>query len=105
MACAPVALTAAPRNAVRYGNGMTARIISETEFRRRSGAILKAVAGGETLRITRDGVEIAELRPVSASHSVPMATVLGAMRNVPAVSLRELRAEEDALFPPDESAV
>jgi antitoxin (DNA-binding transcriptional repressor) of toxin-antitoxin stability system len=41
------------------------KIIGEDELRDELDAILDAVEAGETFRITRDGVEIAELGPLA----------------------------------------
>lgn len=80
---------------------MKPRVITQRELRNQSAAVMDAVEAGETLRITRNGVEIAEVSPVSASAFVPMKAVLEAMKNVPSVNLAELRAEVDALFGSD----
>jgi antitoxin (DNA-binding transcriptional repressor) of toxin-antitoxin stability system len=40
------------------------KVISQREFRNNS-AVMDAVEAGETYHVTRNGVEIAELRPLS----------------------------------------
>jgi prevent-host-death family protein len=41
------------------------KIISQRELRNGSAAVMDAVEAGETFHVTRNGVEIAELRPLS----------------------------------------
>ena len=41
------------------------KVISQREFRNNSAAVMDAVQAGEIFHVTRNGVEIAELRPVT----------------------------------------
>ncbi|MBP2478351.1 prevent-host-death family protein [Crossiella equi] len=41
------------------------RVISQREFRDSSAAVMDAVEAGETYVITRNGVEVAEIRPIT----------------------------------------
>ncbi len=78
------------------------RTITQRELRNQSAAIMDAVERGESLRITRNGVEVAELRPAPDTALVPMARVLPRFKGLPALELAQLRADEDDLFGPDE---
>ncbi|MGV9610662.1 type II toxin-antitoxin system Phd/YefM family antitoxin [Nocardia xishanensis] len=40
------------------------KLISQREFHADSAAVMDAVEAGETFRVTRNGIEVAELRPV-----------------------------------------
>ena len=40
------------------------KVISQREFRNNSAAVMDAVEAGEVYHVTRNGVEIAEVRPV-----------------------------------------
>ncbi|MFD5827787.1 type II toxin-antitoxin system Phd/YefM family antitoxin [Lentzea sp. NPDC060358] len=46
------------------------KVISQREFRNHSAAVMDAVEAGETYHVTRNGVEVAELRPLpQVDHS------------------------------------
>ncbi|WP_235783645.1 type II toxin-antitoxin system Phd/YefM family antitoxin [Amycolatopsis orientalis] len=44
------------------------KVIAQREFRNNSAAVLDAVEAGETYYVTRNGVEVAELRPISRRY-------------------------------------
>ena len=77
------------------------RTITQRELRNGSAAVMDAVERGETLRITRHGVEVAELRPVPEDDFTPVARLKEAFAGLPAGDHAAMRAEADALFGED----
>ncbi len=76
------------------------RIITQRELRNDSAAVLREVQAGQTLIISRNGVPIAELRPVPPRRFVPRAVIADAARRAPRVDFRRLRADLDAVADP-----
>jgi prevent-host-death family protein len=76
------------------------RLITQREFRNDSARILRDVQAGEKLIVTRNGVPVAELRPVPARRFVPRAVIAAAATQAPRVDARRLRADMDALVDP-----
>ncbi|NJD29998.1 MAG: type II toxin-antitoxin system prevent-host-death family antitoxin [Chloroflexi bacterium] len=77
-----------------------ARTISQRELRNDSAAVLRDVQGGQTITVTRNGMPVAELRPVGQRRFVPRSTIEAAARHAPRVSLARLRADLDAVVNP-----
>lgn len=77
---------------------MSMKIISQREFRNNSAAVMDAVEAGETFRVTRNGVEIAEVRPVRRRQQVPTDELIERLRRLPRVDYAEMRREADELF-------
>ena len=73
------------------------RTITQRELRKDSGAVLREVQAGQTILITRKGVPIAELRPVSPGRFVPRAAIANAWRRAPRIDSDRLRADLDAV--------
>lgn len=73
------------------------RIITQRELRNDSAAILREVQAGQTLIVSRNGVPVAELRPVPPRRFVPRAVIADAARRAPRVDARRLRADFDAI--------
>ena len=44
---------------------MSMKAITQREFRNNSAAVMDAVEAGDTYHITRNGTEVAELRPLA----------------------------------------
>jgi prevent-host-death family protein len=76
------------------------RIISQRELRNDSSAVLREVQAGETIVVTRNGVPIAELRPVPPRRFVPRAVIASAALRAPRVDAVRLRADLDAVVDP-----
>jgi prevent-host-death family protein len=76
------------------------RTITQRELRNDSAAVLRAVQGGETITVTRNGTPIAELRPVPPRRFVPRAAIAAAATRAPRVDLARLRADLDAVADP-----
>ena len=74
------------------------RHVSQRELRNDSGDILRAVAGGETVVITRNGTPLAELRPLRRRTFVPRAEVLLAAAHAPSIDADRFRADVDEIL-------
>ena len=75
--------------------------ITQRELRNDSGAVLREVQAGQVVTITRNGVPVAELRPVPPRRFVPRAVLADAAKRAPRVDAGRLRADLDAVV--DES--
>jgi len=73
------------------------RTISQRELRNDSGAILRDVQAGQTIIITRNGVPVAELRPIAPRQFVPRAMIANAAARAPRIDPRRFRADLDAV--------
>ncbi|MBE1499942.1 prevent-host-death family protein [Amycolatopsis lexingtonensis] len=76
-------------------------VISQREFRNNSAAIMDAVEAGETYHVTRNGVEIAELRPVSRRKRFTAAELVERHKRLPKIDATALRREADEFFGDD----
>ncbi|WP_278261227.1 type II toxin-antitoxin system prevent-host-death family antitoxin [Nocardia sp. AG03] len=74
------------------------RQISQREFRNNSAAIMDAVEAGETIRVTRNGVEVAEVRPVGRRRRRSAEELVARHRALPRVDYATMRAEADEFF-------
>ena len=72
-------------------------IISQRELRNDSAAVLREVQSGRRLTVTRNGVPVAELRPVAAGRFVPRAVIAAAIHLGPAIDREAFRADLDAI--------
>jgi prevent-host-death family protein len=77
---------------------MTAEV-AVRDLRNHGGEILKRVAGGETLTVTRDGAPVAELRPLPR-RPLQAGLLLRRWRALPAVDPAQLRADIDEILDP-----
>jgi prevent-host-death family protein len=73
-------------------------MITQRELRNDSGAVLREVQAGQTVIISRNGVPIAELRPIPPRRYVPRAAIADAARRAPRVDAGQLRADLDAVI-------
>jgi prevent-host-death family protein len=74
------------------------RVISQREFRNNSAAVMDAVEAGETYHVTRNGVEIAELRPLSRRRRLTAEELVERHRRLPRVDHALMRREADDFF-------
>jgi prevent-host-death family protein len=76
------------------------RTITTRDFRNSSASVLDAVEGGETIIISRNGVEIAEVRPLRKRRTfVPIAELMTAvMSRTDADTYATFRADLDLVF-------
>jgi prevent-host-death family protein len=72
-------------------------IISQRELRNDSAAVLREVQSGRRLTVTRNGVPVAELRPVAAGRFVTRSVIAAAISLGPAVDGDTFRADLDAI--------
>lgn len=75
------------------------KTITQRELAARSKAVLDDVEAGETYHITRNGIEIAEVRPLSTRRRfVPVEEIQRKWRNAPQIDYARMRAEADEFF-------
>ena len=77
------------------------RAITERQLRNDSAAILRDVQAGQSLIVTRNGMSVAELNPVSPRRFVPREAVAQASAPAPRIDARAFRADIDALVDQD----
>jgi prevent-host-death family protein len=76
------------------------RVITQRELRNDSAAVLRDVQAGQTVIVTRNGMPVAELRPLSPRRFVPRAALAAAAPRAPRVDFVRLRADLDAVVDP-----
>jgi prevent-host-death family protein len=74
-----------------------ARTIAQRELRNDNAKVIEAVAAGESFVITRNGVPVAELRPIQRVRRtfVPKAELLGLASTGPRIDRERFRADLD----------
>jgi len=77
---------------------MSMKIITQREFRNNSAAVMDAVEAGETYHITRNGVEVAELRPLARRRRLSAEELVARHRRLARVDHARMRAEADEFF-------
>ncbi len=73
------------------------RIINQRELCNDSAAVLRDVQARQTIVVTRNGVPVAELRPIAPRRFVPRAAIADAARHAPPIDARRFRADLDAV--------
>lgn len=74
------------------------KIISQREFRNHSAAVMDAVEAGETYHITRNGTEVAELRPLARRRQPTTEELLAQARLLPRIDAAAMQREADEFF-------
>lgn len=74
------------------------KTITQREFRNNSAAVMDAVEAGETYHVTRNGIEVAELRPLPRRRRLSAEELVARHRRLPHVEYAAMRAEADELF-------
>jgi len=74
------------------------KVITQREFRNNSAAVMDAVEAGEVFRVTRNGVEVAELRPVDRRRRLTAEELVARHRKLPRVDYARMRREADDFF-------
>ncbi|MFC5662972.1 type II toxin-antitoxin system Phd/YefM family antitoxin [Kitasatospora misakiensis] len=75
------------------------KTITQRELAARSKAVLDDVEAGEIYHVTRNGTEIAEVRPLGTRRRfVPVEELQRKWSNAPAVDAAAMRAEADAFY-------
>jgi prevent-host-death family protein len=71
------------------------KTIAQRELRNDNAKVIEAVAAGETFVVTRNGIPVAELRPIRTSRrqTVPKAELMALAASGPHVDLRQFRAD------------
>ena len=77
------------------------KIITQGEFRKNVAAVVDAVEAGETYHITRDGVAVAELRPLCHRRRPSSEELVERHRRLPRVDNARMRQEADDLLGED----
>jgi prevent-host-death family protein len=78
------------------------KVITQREFRNNSAAVMDAVEGGETYHITRNGVEVAEVRPLSRRRRLTAEELVERHRRLPRTDYSQMRREADEFFGTDD---
>jgi prevent-host-death family protein len=73
------------------------RTITQRELRNDSGAILREVQAGETIIVSRNGVPVAELRPLPPHRFVPRTVIAATAKRAPRIDAARFRADLDAV--------
>lgn len=77
------------------------KIISQRELRNGSAAVMDAVEAGETFHVTRNGVEIAELRPLTRRRRLTAEELVERHKRLPRVDAAEMRKDIEEFFGDD----
>jgi prevent-host-death family protein len=80
------------------------KIITQREFRNNSAAVMDAVEAGETYHITRNGTEVAELRPLARRRRLSAEELVARHRRLPRVDHARMRIEADEFFGAEDRA-
>jgi len=76
------------------------KIITQRQLRNDSAAILREVQARQTVIVTRNGVPVAELRPIQPRTFAPRAAIAEAARRAARIDARRFRADLDAVTDP-----
>lgn len=76
-------------------------VITQRELRNNSAAVMDAVEAGETYVVTRNGVEVAELRPIARRRRLTAEELVEKYRRLPRVDRALMRREADEVFGED----
>jgi prevent-host-death family protein len=74
------------------------RSITQRELRNDSAKVLREVQAGHRLVVTRNGVPVAELRPIEPCRFVPRATLAEGAARAPRVDAGRFRKDLDAVI-------
>ena len=74
------------------------KVISQREFRNNSAAVMDAVEAGETYHVTRNGVPVAELRPLSRRRRLSAEELVERHKKLPPVEYLRMQTEADEFF-------
>jgi antitoxin (DNA-binding transcriptional repressor) of toxin-antitoxin stability system len=75
------------------------KTIPQRELRNDNARVIEAVVGGETFVVTRNGIPVAELRPIQRARRglVPKADLMALGAAGPHVDFAQLRADLDGI--------
>lgn len=77
------------------------KVVTQREFRNNSAAVMDAVEAGESYRITRNGVPVAELRPLSRRRRLSAEELVERHRRLPRVDHAGMRQDADEFLGED----
>lgn len=77
------------------------RVITQREFRNNSAAVMDSVEAGETFHVTRNGVEVAELRPLARRRRLTAEELVERHKRLPRVDAEQMRRDADEYFGED----
>jgi antitoxin (DNA-binding transcriptional repressor) of toxin-antitoxin stability system len=77
------------------------KTITQRELRNRSGKIMRALDGGESFVVTRNGVAVGELRPLPRREFVPAPEVVAAFASAPRIDRKRFRRDLDSVIDQD----
>ncbi len=80
------------------------KVITQREFRNNSAAIMDAVEAGEIYQVTRNGIAVAELRPVSRRRRLSAEELVERHKKLPRVDYAAMRREADDFFGTEDRA-
>lgn len=72
-------------------------VVTVRDLRNHGGDVLTRVARGEALIVTRDGAQVAEIRPLRRA-SVSSADLIARRASLPVVDVDKFRADVDAVL-------
>lgn len=75
--------------------------ITQRELRNSSAAVMDGVEAGESYVVTRNGVEVAELRPIARRRRLTAEELVEKHRRLPRVDHDAMRREADDAFGED----
>ncbi len=96
-------LSVATRSLICYDDDPMPRTIPQRELRNANARVIAAVAAGESFVVTRNGVPVAELRPIEGTRRsfVPKAELVALAAAGPHVDLDQFRADLDSAIDQD----
>ena len=73
------------------------KVIAQRELRNDNAKVIDAVAAGESFVVTRNGVAVAELRPIRQARRtfVPRGELVGLIAGGPSIDSARFRADVD----------
>jgi len=74
------------------------RSITQRELRNDSAAVLREVQAGQTVIVTRNGMPVAELRPIQPHRFVPRAVIAETAAQAPRIDADRFRADLDSVI-------
>jgi prevent-host-death family protein len=74
------------------------RVITQRELRNQSAAVLRDVQAGQTIIVSRNGVPVAELRPIQPRRFVSRAVIAEAAMRAPRIDAGRFRADLDEVI-------
>jgi prevent-host-death family protein len=77
------------------------KVVTQREFRNNSAAVMDAVEAGEIYHVTRNGVPVAELRPLSRRRRLSAEELVERHRRLPRVHYAAMRQDADEILGED----